>query len=292
MFQVLLTGADGQLGREIRQLASHFPDFQISATTREELDITDASAVETYFRNHRPDFCINAAAYTAVDRAESEEQQARSVNVNGVRLMAVACRNANVPLLHYSTDYVYHTNNNRPYREEDITTPRGIYAETKLEGEDMARNQHEKTIILRTSWVYSPYGKNFLNTMLRLGRERDHLRIVFDQIGTPTYARDLARCSLHILQTLQKNRSAPSRYYGVFNYSNEGVCSWYDFALAIFEMAGIECTVDPIESKEYPTPAQRPHFSVLNKQRVKETFGLKIPHWRERLRACLERMQD
>lgn len=282
MAHILITGANGQLGSEINALSSLYPDFDLFFADRAQLDITDKAAVNRFLDQHPYQYLINGAAYTAVDRAETEPNLARKVNIHGPAILAKACKERAIAMLHFSSDYVYHTEHNRPYKEDDFTAPKGVYAQSKLEGDHAVLESTNNGMIIRTSWVYSSFGHNFVKTMLRLGRERDQLNIVFDQIGSPTYARDLAKASLDIIQKAKKEEIA-----GIYHYSNEGVCSWYDFAIAIFEIAGIECTVRPIESKDYPTPAERPPFSVLNKGKIKEDFGLVIPHWKESLRECL-----
>jgi dTDP-4-dehydrorhamnose reductase len=192
-----------------------------------------------------------------------------------------------MPFIHLSTDYVYHNRHNTPLQEHDPVNPKSVYARTKLAGERAAQKAHPQAMMLRTSWVYAPTGNNFVKTMLRLGKERPALNVVFDQIGTPTYAPDLAEAILHILEKLENKEVAPEQLAGIWHYSNEGVASWYDFAVAVMEIAGLPCIVRPIETKDYPTPAQRPPFSVLNKGKIKSAFGLEIPHWRESLRVCL-----
>lgn len=286
---LLITGANGQLGQEFQALQGQFPNLSFRFLDKAELDITDARAIEAYFSDHDIQYCINCAAYTAVDKAESEPEQARLINVEGPRLLARACAERDTRLIHFSTDYVYDGRHNRPFSEDHPTQPQSVYARTKLEGEQAAQAELPSTTIIRTSWVYSSFGHNFVKTMLRLGRERDELRVVFDQIGTPTYARHLAHA---VLQMIGQHQEEGTDLSGIFHYSNEGVCSWYDFALSIFELKGIACRVQPIESKDYPTPAARPHFSLLNKQKVKEQFGLQIPHWREGLKTCLSTIEE
>ncbi|MCB9296433.1 MAG: dTDP-4-dehydrorhamnose reductase [Lewinellaceae bacterium] len=285
--RILITGANGQLGREFRELERAHPAFRFTFTGREELDVTQEAAIRQYFAAHAFDYCINCAAYTAVDRAESEPEAARLVNVDAVRWLAEACARQGIPLIHYSTDYVYHNQQNTPFREEDPTTPQSVYARTKLAGEQAAREAHPQTLILRTSWVYSSFGNNFVKTMLRLGCEREELKVVFDQVGTPTYARGLARATLDIIRKVEAGEVGRDKLQGIYHYSDEGVCSWYDFALAIFELAGIKCKVAPIETKDFPTAAARPPYSVLNKAKVRAVFGVKTGHWREALREML-----
>lgn len=278
---LLITGAHGQVGSELQALQHHYPDWTFTFTNREELDISSATAVIDHFAQANYDYCINCAAYTAVDKAEQEPELAAAINVEGPRHLAQACQRYQTRLLHISTDYVYHSLHHRPYVESDSTSPQSVYGRTKLAGEQAAQAAHAETLVVRTSWVYSQFGHNFVKTMLRLGGERKQLSVVFDQVGSPTHARDLAQALLDIVA------QHPPSFGGLYHYSNEGVCSWYDFAHAIFNLKNLPCQLSPIESKDYPTPAQRPPYSVLNKQRIKTTFGLHIPHWRDSLEACL-----
>jgi dTDP-4-dehydrorhamnose reductase len=251
------------------------------------LDITDNSSVEKLFEENNFTYCVNCAAYTAVDKAEEEQDLARKINTEAVENLAKACKKFGTQFIHISTDYVYHSETiNRPYREDDVTNPQGVYAATKLEGDLIATQLLDTAIVLRTSWVYSSFGNNFVKTMIRLGEKLDNLRVIFDQIGTPTYARDLAYAILKIIEKIESK--TVQNYGGIYHFSNEGVTSWYDFALAIFENQEIEVAVTPIETKDYPTPAKRPHFSLMNKVKICSTFGLEIPHWKEALGSCLD----
>lgn len=287
--KVLITGAQGQLGNEFRFLAFTHPQFQFIHSDVDTLDITKLGAVRAFFAKHTPQYVINCAAYTAVDKAESEPALAAKINTNGPRNLAKICTETGATLLHISTDYVYHNRQNTPFKEGDATSPKGVYARTKLRGDLAAMQYCDRTVVVRTSWVYGTFGHNFVKTMRRLGAERAELGVVFDQIGTPTYARDLARTLLHIVAKLAAPGADLMAMRGVFHYSNEGVTSWYDFTQAIFELSGITtCTLKPIESAAYPTPAQRPPFSVLNKAKIKAVFGLDIPHWRDSLAACIK----
>jgi len=290
MKRIIVIGATGQVGRELDNWREAFPGFRFYAPGRSELDLADPGSIRRTLSQAGEAFCINCAAYTAVDRAESEPEQARLINATGAGRLAEACAEAGIPLIHLSTDYVYHNHLNRPLREDDPTHPRGVYAKTKLEGDRLVLDRHPDSMVIRSSWIYSPFGNNFVKTMLRLGSERPLLRVVYDQIGAPTYARDLARALLDII-ALTETGQAPADTWGrIYHYANEGVCSWYDFAMAIFERCGINCLVEAIESIDFPTPAPRPCFSVLNKDRIKDTFGLRIPHWRDSLQDCLERL--
>ncbi len=287
MSNILITGATGQVGQELQFLAPAFTNFHFLFANRTELDITDKASIHHFFESNSIHYCINCAAYTAVDKAESESLQAYLVNVISVANLSEACKNVGAPLIHFSSDYVYHNGQNIPLKETDATNPQSVYAKTKLEGEQAALAVWENTMVIRTSWVYSSFGYNFVKTMIRLGKERPELRVVYDQIGAPTYARDLAQAVLDILQKVEKGELERSLLHGIYNYSNEGVTSWYDFAKAIFEMNDINCKVMPIETKEYPTPAARPPFSVLNKAKIKANFHLEIPHWKDSLSNCL-----
>lgn len=285
--KILITGANGQLGQEFAFLAANFPHFEFTFLSRDELDITSKTDIDAFFLNKNINYCINCAAYTAVDKAENDIKSAESVNITGVKNLGEACAKLNIPFIHFSTDYVYHNNQNTPFVETDNTNPQSIYGKSKLNGEKQLLAIHPQAMIIRTSWVYSTFGHNFVKTMLRLGKERDELSVVFDQIGSPTYARDLAAVVLQILTKNEEKNLPNNTFSGIYHYSNEGLCSWYDFALAIFEIAQIKCHVLPIESKAYPTPAKRPPFSVLNKTKIKDTFEIEIPHWRESLKKCL-----
>lgn len=287
---ILVTGANGQLGQCFRQLAEQNPTVYFYFVGSSELDITNKRMVRRFFDQHPVSWCINCAAYTAVDQAQKEPAAARKINITGVKNLAEACAPKGIPLIHFSTDYVYHTKQNTPFKEEDPVSPKGIYARTKRSGERAAMLANPNTMVIRTSWVYSEFAHNFVKTMLRLGRERSSLNVVYDQIGTPTYAPDLAAAVLSIIRKTETEAVPPYLLAGIWHYSNEGVTSWYDFAKAIFEIKNIPCAVQPIESKAYPTPAMRPHFSLMDKSKIRTAFGLEIPHWRESLLRCLEKL--
>lgn len=280
----MICGAGGQLGQKLIGAAKAAPlDWRIFAYNRSSLDITKPDDLRVALSEAQPDICFNAAAYTAVDRAESEPEKARAVNVEGARRLAASCHEAGVQFVHFSTDYVYADGPNRPLSESDPTNGNSVYARTKLEGEIAVMQQHPDAYILRTSWVYAEYGENFVRTMLRLGRERDDLGIVADQVGSPTYAADLATVAVELATC----GPAP----GIYNFSNSGVCSWYDLALAVHEMAGIDCAVRPITTEQYPTPARRPHYSVLDTRKIAKVTG-PPRHWRSALRDCMERLES
>lgn len=282
---LLITGANGQLGSELRKLHTLFPQHQFIFTDIAELDITDAEAVSSFFEQNKVQCCINAAAYTAVDKAESEADKATLINVEAVKLLASACNKYNALLIHVSTDYVFSGQNYTPYHEANTVAPASVYGKTKAEGEQIAMQENPSTVIIRTSWLYSTFGNNFVKTMLRLAESKPELRVVADQVGTPTYAEDLASAILQIIDFL--NFKKDKDIFGIYHYSNEGVASWYDFAHAIFEIKNQKVEVKPIKTVEYPTPAMRPAYSILDKYKIKNTFGISIPHWRESLKRCL-----
>jgi dTDP-4-dehydrorhamnose reductase len=285
MQTILVTGSKGQLGNEIRILAPSYPQFNFIFTDIEELDICNRRSVDDFFAAHKIDLLINCAAYTAVDRAEDDRLMCYQINKDAVGYLGEASARHGVKMLHISTDYVFDGKSYIPYTEEIPMSPTSVYGQSKAEGEQLLTSVLQDAVIVRTSWLYSSFGNNFVKTMLRLGRERTSLQVVFDQVGTPTYAADLADALLQII-------SAGKLIPGIYHYSNEGVCSWYDFALAIFKLAKIECDVLPINSKDYPTKTPRPHYSVLNKQKVKSTYNLRIAHWEDSLRLCIQKLEN
>lgn len=280
MKKILVTGAGGQLGRELQRLNQPW-DF----ATREQLPIDDRNAIRSYFQRYRPDWCINCAAYTAVDKAESDREAAYRINGDAAGYLAHACRETGARLIHLSTDYVFGGNASSPLKESDPTAPINVYGASKLEGELNARANHPGgTLIIRTSWVYSEYGNNFVRTMIQLMSQRASINVVDDQIGSPTYAADLASAILQIL-------SNPNFFPGTYHYSNEGEISWYEFALAIRDGIKSNCTVHPIPTSEFPTPAKRPAWSVLDKTLIRDTYKVQIPAWHDSLAVCLDRLQ-
>ncbi len=283
MRKILVTGENGQLGSELKELSVLYPQYQFTFTDRNTLDLTNLCKIEDYFDDKHFDSIINCAAYTAVDKAQSEEDLANTINHRAVSLLAKIAKKKTISLIHISTDYVFDGQNYRPYIETDPTDPQGVYGRTKRDGENaILEASPHNSIIIRTSWVYSSFGNNFVKTMLRLGKERDSLGVIFDQIGTPTYARDLAKALLDILPKIKNN--SPE----IYHYSNDGVTSWYDFASVIFELSKINCHVNPITAEEYPLPAPRPHYSLLNKAKIKNDFGITIPYWKNSLKECIE----
>ena len=285
--KVLITGSNGQLGRSIQERSLLYPEFSFDFTDVDQLDITNKSALECYLKTSKPDVIINCAAYTAVDKAEEDKNLAYLINAEGPENLAKACKKHNCSLIHISTDYVFNGISHLPYTETMETNPPSVYGQSKLAGEKAILEYSDSAIIIRTSWLYSEFGNNFLKTMLKYGSERDELRVIFDQIGTPTYAGDLAVSILKIINSNKKLNQSE-----IYHFSNEGVISWYDFAKEIMDIAKVNCIITPIESYEYPLPAPRPHYSVLNKAKIKSTFGLSIPYWRDSLKLCLERIKE
>ncbi|WP_299332768.1 dTDP-4-dehydrorhamnose reductase [uncultured Psychroserpens sp.] len=283
MKRVLVTGASGQLGQCIDAIKDNYQNLTFIYASRERLDISNKNEVDLFFKSNTVDWCVNCAAYTAVDRAESDIENAKQVNINAVRNLAEATLENNVRMIHVSTDFVFDGKHNKAYKEDAETNPLGVYGQTKLDGEKELATINPKHFIIRTSWLYSEFNSNFMRTMLRLSQDRDELNVVCDQIGTPTYAKDLADALLQII-------SQDSSAYGIYHYSNEGVASWYDFAKAIFEINANHMKVNPIDSSSFPTPAQRPHFSVLDKTKIKKTFNLEIPYWKDSLKIAISNL--
>lgn len=280
MKNILITGANGQLGNEIRVASAQFPQFRFFFTDVTELDICNREAVHAYMAENHMDGIVNCAAYTAVDKAEDDAETCYRINRDAVKNLAEAAREYKLDIIHVSTDYVFDGKSYLPYTEVMPVNPSSVYGKSKLEGERILMEICPEAVIVRTSWLYSSFGNNFVKTMLRLGQERDMLNVIFDQVGTPTYAADLAVALLSIL-------AAGKPAAGIYHYSNEGVCSWYDFTRSIHRLAGISCDLVPIESKEYPVRTPRPHFSVLNKAKIKQTYGIEIPHWEDSLEKCI-----
>lgn len=287
MKKILITGSNGQLGNSIKKLELEYPNFNFVYTDVADLDITNKQDVIDFFEEGKFTHAINCAAYTAVDKAEQEFELAKKINAVGPTNMATASRKIDCQFYHVSTDYVFDGKSYIPYKEDMACQPPSAYGKTKLIGEEMVSQINEKSIIIRTSWLYSEFGHNFMKSILKFGKERDELRVVFDQIGTPTYATDLARAILDMINS-EKEASENS----VYHFSNEGVASWYDFAAEIMEAAKTDCKVSPIESHEYPLPAPRPFYSVMNKAKIKNDFGVKIPHWRVSMLDCLKILEQ
>lgn len=284
MKNILVTGSNGQLGSEIQAISNQFKDLHFFFTDVKELDICDYTAIDSFISQHKIDYIINCAAYTAVDKAEDEKNLASKINIEAVENLAKASEKQGAILIHISTDYVFDGTNYRPYIESDNTCPNSHYGYTKAEAEKIIQKICKKAIILRTSWLYSSFGNNFVKTMIKYGTERDELKVVNDQIGSPTYAADLASTILNIITT------HTTKAVEIYNFSNEGVCSWYDFAKEIIELKNINCKITPIESKDYPTAANRPSYSVLNKSKIVKELNINIPHWKDSLKICLEKL--
>ena len=283
--KILVTGAQGQLGLSIRKIEPEYPELSISYTDVEELDITDSRALTAHFEKNPIDYVVNCAGYTAVDRAEEEEDKAMLINAAAVKNLAECADTFGFTLIHISTDYVFSGRHYRPYTEKDEPGPISVYSRSKHAGEQAVINHCKHGIILRTSWLYSEYGNNFLKTILNLASQREEIRIIGDQVGTPTYAGDLARA---ILELVHRNYSKKS----LFHFSNEGVASWYDFGVEIVRLSGKKCTVIPIPTEAYPLPAERPFYSLMSKAEFTGTFRYSIPHWRDSLEKCMNNLKE
>lgn len=285
MLKVLVTGANGQLGQELNKISASYQQLELIFADRQTLDITKLEQVTTFVEQHHIDAIVNAAAYTAVDQAEDDSEQAHLVNHQAVHNLGKVAQQFHLKLVHLSTDYVFDGASCVPYTVNHPTNPKGVYGFSKLKGEQaLADLNLPNAIVIRTAWVYSEFGANFVKTMLRLGKERENLSVIYDQIGSPTYAEDLARAILDILPQIDNEKVE------IYHYTNEGVCSWYDFAQAIFELKDVSCNVTAIASSAYPTKATRPHYSVLDKDKIKTHFGITIPYWRDALKKCLEKL--
>ena len=281
MTKILVTGSNGQLGSEINKISGLFSGMEFMFTDVAELDITNPEKVAECLAGFMPGYLINCAAYTAVDKAETDLEFATLLNATAVGILAGQSAKIGCKMIHISTDYVFDGNGPRPYTEDHMVNPQSAYGKTKLEGEQLCQKFNLESLIIRTSWLYSAFGNNFVKTMVRLGNERPDLGIISDQIGTPTNAADLAQAILTIISSVEK--SDKSFVSGIYHYSNEGVASWYDFTKAIFDINKISCLVKPIATEDYPSPVQRPAYSVMNKSKIKLNFGLQIPYWRDSL---------
>ena len=304
--KILVTGANGQLGMELQQLAPKYPAFDFIFMTREQFALDDLNAIDPIISKHKPKYFINCAAYTAVDKAESEKDLTHTINATAPGLMAAACRKNNIQFIHVSTDYVFKGNGSSPYKEDDKTDPVNYYGASKLEGEKMVIENDPGAIIVRTAWVYSEFGKNFVKTMIRLMADKDQIGVVSDQYGTPTYAADLAEAIMKIISTFEIPTGLPmatgtppayrtgrlTTYGGIYHFSNEGQITWYDFAVAIKELTASHCRVNAIPTAEYPTPAKRPGYSVLDKTKIRDTFNISIRDWKASLIVCLDKIKN
>ena len=287
MNNVLVCGADGQLGREIKKIRNRYSQI-CSFTDIKELDLTDLSAISSYLSSHPTDFIVNCAAYTDVDKAETDKEQAMLLNRDVVSNLAESMKeHPGIRLIHISTDYVYKDDKNRPLMEDDATEPSSVYGITKLAGDQLLIN-HPKALVIRTSWLFSVFGKNFVKSMINRMDQRSDLKVIYDQVGTPTYAEDLARAIMQIISEVDSGKVEFTP--GVYHYSNEGICSWYDLAIAICRLIKCSGKVIPIETHEYPTPAPRQAYSVLNKSKIKRVYGVEVPYWRDSLELCIKNL--
>lgn len=307
---ILVTGANGQLGKELQKLSASFSSIELKALSKEEMPINDMEWLLHYFKLYKPDYCVNAAAYTAVDKAETEKEKAFSVNADGVGMLAGVCKEFGTKFIHVSTDYVFDGTSPEPYKEDAPVNPISTYGLSKLKGEALCLFNNPDAIIIRTAWVYSEFGNNFVKTMLRLMKERPEIKVVNDQVGAPTYAADLADAILTIItrdvtkevplsvsetgKIQEGNGTNNEKHHwfpGIYHYSNQGRISWFDFAQAIKALSGSACKVHPIPTTEYPTPAKRPAFSLLNTEKIRTTYGITIPDWKNGLERCLKRIK-
>ncbi|MCU4175290.1 dTDP-4-dehydrorhamnose reductase [Carboxylicivirga sp. N1Y90] len=290
MTKVLVIGSEGQLGQDIKSSHTVINNCNFHFTSIESLNVTDQQAIKNTIEADNYDYIINCTAYTAVDKAEEETILANEINHIALKIIGEVSASTNSKVIHVSTDYVFDGKQHRPYIESDDTCPNSVYGKTKLQGEQELLNSNSNSIIVRTSWLYSIYGNNFVKTMIRLGTEREQLGVIFDQVGTPTFSNDLANVILHIINC-DIDQSIPFSS-GIYHYSNEGVCSWYDFTLAIHQLNNISCKVLPIETKDYPTAAPRPHYSVLNKGKIKDIYKIQIPYWKDSLKKCIKELNS
>lgn len=286
--KLLITGSNGQLGSEIKALAADYANFEFVFSDLPELDICNKDLLSQFTKENNINGIVNCAAYTAVDKAEEDGDMAEMVNANAVGNLIAVAEDQHLKLIHISTDYVFDGTSHIPYSESMPVSPLGVYGKTKREGELQVIHSASNSILIRTSWLYSTFANNFVKTMMRLGTDRDELGVIFDQVGTPTYARDLAKTCLDILSTADRIDQNSK----VYHFSNEGVCSWYDFAKEIMAMGEINCQVNPIETKDYPTKAERPHYSVLNKSKIRADFGIQIPYWKDSLKECIAKLKE
>lgn len=285
MQTIIVTGANGQLGQELQRLSPDFPAYTFHFYTRAELDIANAGQVRRVFEALKPAYCINCAAYTAVDKAESEQEVAFAINAEGTKNLAIACRERDVRFIHISTDYVFNGRGERPYKEDDPTDPVNLYGASKLKGEELALQANPDAVVIRTSWVYSAYGSNFVKAMLRLMQSRTGINVVADQTGSPTYAADLADAIVQIIESGKWQG-------GIYHFSNDGVITWHEFAREIQHYTHLHCTVSPIPTEQYPTPAKRPHYSVMDKGKIQQTYGIALVPWRSSLYRCLDLLKE
>jgi dTDP-4-dehydrorhamnose reductase len=282
--KIVITGANGQLGKELQWLALGYSQFDFIFLSKEDLPIHDKKKVNDFFQSVKPAYCINCAAYTAVDRAETNQQIAFQINAEAVGIISSACKLQRTRLIHISTDYVFNGNSEIPLKEDDPTQPVNSYGASKLKGEELAMQNNDATIIIRTAWLYSAFGNNFVKTMIRLMNEKESINVINDQVGSPTYAGDLAKAIMNII-------SNGKFVAGIYHYSNEGRISWYDFAEEIKDLIKSNCRINPIPSSDYPTAAKRPRFSLLDKTKIKNIYGIEIPEWKSSLITCINQLK-
>lgn len=287
MISILITGSNGQLGSQFQRLAADYPDFRFVFTDVEELDITDSKAVRSFFQEYSFDFCVNCAGYTAVDQAEDEPEKAFLLNASAVENLAMVCEKNRVRLIHISTDYVFNGEAKQPYKENDPVSPQSVYGFSKLKGEEAVLKYANDAIIMRTAWLCSAFGKNFVKTMVKLGAERPELSVVNDQVGSPTFSADLAKAILKITRKPLDHKTSE-----IYHYSSLGNISWYDFAKEIMLKAGLNCRIMPVNTSEYPTKAKRPAYSVLDKSKIRNVFGLDIPEWQMSLSLLIKELMN
>lgn len=288
MSTILVTGANGQLANEIKVLSSGYPQYQFLFTTKEELPIENTEILTTFFEKNKIDYCINCAAYTAVDKAESEKEKAFSINAIAVGELANICLQHQTKLIHISTDYVYDGSVHDPLKESNLVGPINVYGSSKLKGEELALNKNPSVLIIRTSWVYSSFGNNFVKTMLRLFKEKSEINVINDQFGSPTYAADLADVIMKFIERTEQGEN----FSGIVNYSNSGVTTWYQFAEEIKSLVNSNCNINPIPTSAYPTPAKRPLYSVLDTSKIKDLLDIDIPDWKDSLKKCVKILND
>lgn len=283
MITILVTGANGQLANEIKILSTNFPSYHFLFVDKEALSIENTEAVKSFFEKNKIDYCVNTAAYTAVDKAESEKEKAFLINADAVGELAKICKEYHTKLIHISTDYVYDGSVHNPLKEVNAVGPINTYGESKLKGEELAFNNNPSTLIIRTSWVYSSFGNNFVKTMLRLFKEKSEINVINDQFGSPTYAADLAEVIMKFVERIEEGES----FSGIVNYCNSGVTTWYEFAKEIKSLLNSSCKINPIPTSSYPTPAKRPLYSVLDTSKIKALLQMEIPDWKESLKKCI-----
>lgn len=288
---ILVTGGNGQLGNELRVLLGTKPDITAIVVDREELDITDGEAADAYIAKHKPDYCINAAAYTNVEKTEDERNSAHAVNALGAEHIARACAKNNTMLFHISTDFVFDGKKTIPYSEDEEPHPLGAYGQTKYEGELAVQEHCPRSFVVRTSWLYSSFGGNFVKTILRLCSERELLPVVADQYGSPTYARDCAAALIHMIDVCEEKRGTIEDFFGVYHYANDGEVTWFEFAQKIRDIAGLPCDLKPIPASDFPSKVTRPAYSVLSTKKIQRTFGVTVPEWEESLRECIDMLR-